>query len=237
MTAPDTLLVIPTYRDGARLVEFLPGLCAELQRGPGGVLVQVVDDGSPPNEKLQLMTELDRMRGQHSFLQPLLAHDGNRGKGRAIRTGWACGRHMRWLAFVDADGSAPAREVVALLERARRTPADALYIAVRTAAPGKAVRRFWHRQIGSRVFNRWVRFWLRLEWPDTQCGLKVVPASFFAGTTWHEDRYAFDLELLMHARAAGLPVVPQPISWHERAGSSLGPGAMLGLFAAVWRLR
>jgi glycosyltransferase involved in cell wall biosynthesis len=237
MIPPDTLLVIPTYRDSARLVEFLPGLCAELERGPGGVLVQVVDDGSPPKEKLWLRTELDRLRRQHSFLQPLLAHDCNCGKGRAIRTGWAHGRHMRWLAFVDADGSVPADEVSSLLERARRAPTDALYLAVRTAAPGKAVRRFWHRRLGSWVFNRWVRFWLRLEWPDTQCGLKVIPASFFAGTAWHEDRYAFDLELLLRARAAGLPMVPQPISWHESAGSSLGPGAMLGLFAAVWRRR
>jgi dolichyl-phosphate beta-glucosyltransferase len=237
MTAPDTLLVIPTYRDGARLLEFLPGLCAELGRGPGGVLVQVVDDGSPAGEKLWLRTELDRMRNEHPFLQPLLAHDRNRGKGCAIRTGWAHERPLRWLAFVDADGSAPANEVVALLAQARSAPADALFIAVRTAAPGKPVRRFWHRRLGSWVFNRWVRFWLRLEEPDTQCGLKVIPASFFAATPWREDQYAFDLELLLRARATGLPVIPQPISWQERAGSSLGPGAMLGLFAAAWRLR
>jgi dolichyl-phosphate beta-glucosyltransferase len=237
MIPPDTLLVIPTYRDGARLGEFLPGLCAELARGPGGVLVQVVDDGSPASEKNRLTTALDRMRREYPFLQPLLAHDRNRGKGSAIRTGWTQGPRLRWLAFVDADGSAPAGEVVALLERARGTPTDALYIAVRTDAFGKTVRRFWPRRVGSRVFNRWVRYWLRLDWPDTQCGLKVVPASFFAANPWREDRYAFDLELLLRARAVALPVVPQPISWQEHAGSSLGPRAMLGLFAAVWRLR
>lgn len=237
MTAPDTLLVIPTYRDGARLAGFLSGLCAELGRGPGGVLVQVVDDGSPASEKLWLANELDRMRREYSFLQPMRAHEHNRGKGCAIRTGWAFGHDLRWLAFVDADGSAPADEVAALLERVRQGPTDAMYIAVRTAAPGKLVRRFWHRRLGSWVFKRWVRFWLRLDGPDTQCGLKVIPASFFAGSAWHEDRYAFDLELLLRARATGLPVVTQPITWHEQAGSSLDPGSMLGLFAAAWRLR
>jgi glycosyltransferase involved in cell wall biosynthesis len=216
---------------------FLPGLCAELGRGPGGVLVQVVDDGSPASEQRWLTAELDRLRREYSFLQPLLAHDRNRGKGCAIRTGWARAQPFRWLTFVDADGSAPASEVAALIERAQRTPQDALFIAVRTAAPGKPVRRFWHRQLGSWVFNRWVRFWLRLECSDTQCGLKVIPAAFFATTTWHEDQFAFDLELLLRARAVGLPVVTQPISWSEQAGSSLGPRAMLGLFAAAWRLR
>jgi glycosyltransferase involved in cell wall biosynthesis len=237
MTPPDTLLVIPTYRDGAQLMVFLPGLCAELGRGLGSVLVQVVDDGSPPSEQRWLAAELDSMRRAFPFLQPLHAYAENRGKGFAIRTGWARGQQLRWLAFVDADGSAPANEVSALIERARRTPQDALFIAVRTAAPGKPVRRFWHRRLGSWVFNQWVRFWLRLDWPDTQCGLKVIPAAFFAATAWHEDQFAFDLELLLRARAVGLPVVTQPISWSEQAGSSLGPRAMLGLFAAAWRLR
>lgn len=237
MIPPDTLLVIPTYRDGARLVEFLPELCAALARGSGGVSVQVVDDGSPASEKLWLTAEVDRIRREFPFVEPLHGYEVNRGKGFAIRTGWTLGRERRWLAFVDADGSAPANEVTALIERARTAPTDALYIAVRTAAPGTAVQRFWYRRLGSWVFNHWVRFWLRLEWTDTQCGLKVIPATFFTRTAWREDRYAFDLELLLSARATGLPVIPQPISWHEHAGSSLGPGAMLGLFAAAWRLR
>lgn len=237
MSPPDTLLVIPTYRDGAQLMVFLPGLCAELGRGSGGVLVQVVDDGSPASEQRWLTTELDSLRRAYPFLQPLHAYAENRGKGFAIRTGWARGPQFRWLGFVDADGSAPANEVAALIAHARGTPQDALFIAVRTAAPGKPVQRFWHRRFGSWVFNQWVRFWLRLDWTDTQCGLKVIPASFIAATAWREDQFAFDLELLLRARTAGLPVVAQPISWQEQAGSSLGPGAMLGLFAAAWRLR
>lgn len=237
MNPPDTLLVIPCYRDGARLAEFLPKLCAELARGPTGVQVQVVDDGSPAGEQMWLATEIDRVRHEHAFLQPLLSHSLNRGKGHAIRAGWATAPQMLWLAFVDADGAAPATEVAALLECARNSAQPAMFIAVRTAQPGKPVTRFWHRRLGSRLFNAWVRLCLGLDLPDTQCGLKIIPASFSAKSAWREDGFAFDLELLLRARAVALPVIAQPITWSERSGSSLGPGAMLALFAATWRLR
>ena len=237
MTPPDTLLVIPSYRDGLRLAVFLPALCAELARRPAGVQVQVVDDGSPTGEQQWLATEIDRVRRQYSFLQPLQTYADNRGKGHAIRAGWATAPTVHWLAFVDADGAAPAPEVSALLQRARNSAPPALFIAERTAPPGKPVTRFWHRRLGSRGFNLWVRFWLGLELPDTQCGLKVIPASFFRGSAWREDGFSFDLELLLRARAVGLPVIAQPITWREHAGSALGPGAMLALFVAAWRLR
>lgn len=237
MPPPDTLLVIPTYRDSTRLAGFLPVLCAELARGPGGVLVQVVDDGSLPGEQMWLTNEIDRLRRAYSFLQPLQIINRNQGKGHAIRAGWSAAPEVRWLAFVDADGAVPAEEVSSLLARARSSTGPALFIAARTDTPGKTIKRFWHRRLGSRLFNAWVRWWLGLECPDTQCGLKVIPASFIAENQWRENGFAFDLELLLRARAAGLPVITQPISWREHAGSSLGLGAMLGLFAAAWRLR
>lgn len=236
MIPPDTLLVIPTCRDSARLAEFLPKLCAQIAFSSDDVLVQVVDDGSPQGEQLWLAAEIDRLRRAYFFLQPLISLSTNHGKGYAIRVGWAAHASMRWLAFVDADGATPATEVVALMEHARRVDRVAV-VAVRTDQPGKTVKRFWHRRLGSRVFNAWVRFCLGLKLPDTQCGLKVIPASFFSESQWHENGFAFDLELLLRARATGLPVIPWPISWQEHAGSSLGPGAMLGLFAAAWRLR
>ncbi len=237
MTSPDTLLVIPTYRDGARLTKFLPELCAALARGPGGVLVQVVDDGSPVGEQMWLTTEIDRLRRDYPFLQPLRTEQLNHGKGHAIRAGWATAGQSRWLAFVDADGAVPASEVTAMLALARNSGQPSLFIAVRTEHSGKPVKRFWHRRLGSRSFNAWVRGCLGLDLPDTQCGLKIIPASFYHEAIWREAGFAFDLELLLRARAVGLPVIAQPISWSERAGSSLGPGAMFGLFAAAWRLR
>ena len=236
MNPSDTVLVIPCYRDGARLAGGLAGLCAALVDGDGTVRVQVVDDGSPPEDQRVLATVIDGLRRRHAFLQPLLASPVNRGKGHAIRTGWDSAPQAAWLAFVDADGAVPATEVAALVRRAQQSSQPALFTGDRCAPGGRTVHRFWYRRIGSRLFNAWVRRLLELDLPDTQCGLKVVPASLYRSDPWSEDGFAFDLELLLRARAIGLPVVRQPISWQEKPGSTLGPGAMWGLFAAAHRL-
>ena len=167
----------------------------------------------------------------------MLAHAENRGKGDAIRSGWRTAPQARWLAFVDADGSAPAAEVVALLARARDAGAPAVFIAGRRGRINKTVSRFWYRRLGSWLFNGWVRCCLHFDLPDTQCGLKVIPASLSHAFVWRENGFAFDLELLARARAAGLPVITQSIAWRECSGSSLGVRAILALFAAAWRLR
>lgn len=235
MTTPTVLLVLPCYRDATRLARYLPGLCLELGAHLSGVQVQVVEDGSPAGEQDELADLIAALRHQHDFLQPLLAYSPNRGKGHAIRTGWGAAPAAPLLAFVDADGAVPAPEVVALLRRAQAAVAPALFIADRTG--GAAVERYWYRHVGSRVYNRWVRFWLGLDLPDTQCGLKVLPTDFYRAQAWQEERFAFDLELLLAARAAGLPVVRQPIAWTEKPDSRLGLRAVFSLFADAVRLR
>ncbi len=237
MNKADTLLVIPSYRDGKRLVEFLPLLCAALAKNASNGRVQVVVDGSPPSEQRWLAAQIDALRRDHAVLLPMQGYANNQGKGHAIRAGWATAPQASWLAFVDADGATPATEVAALIARAQAAQQPALFMGVRTAVTNKSVTRFWHRRIGSRIFNRWVQLWLGLKFTDTQCGLKIIPRAFYASNMWREAGFAFDLELLLRARAAGLPVIAQPISWCERPGSSLSPAAMLGLFSAAYRLR
>ena len=235
MNRPDSLLVIPCYRDGARLALFLPSLCAQLAEQLPGVSVQVVDDGSPVVEREQLTAFVENLRRRFDLLQPLVSCPTNRGKGHAIRTGWATAADVSWLAFVDADGAVPAKEVIALLGRARCAVHPALFIADRVQ--GELAQRVWFRHLGSRVYNFWVRLWLHLDLPDTQCGLKIVPAHFYRAQVWHEEHYAFDLELLLQARAADMPVIPQAIAWTEKPDSRLGLPAVFGLFVAAIRLR
>lgn len=235
--AATTLLAIPCYQHGDALAAYLNELCPALATLADSVRLIVVDDGSPADDQGRLAARIDALRATYPFLQPLVALPTNRGKGHAIRTGWATRREEKWLAFVDADGAVPAAAVVTLLSAAQRATAPSVFAAVRAPDSGQEVRRWWYRRLGSRVFNAWVRAQLRLTLTDTQCGLKVIPATLHTLAPWREDGFAFDLELLLRARDAGLPVQTQPIAWHEQPGSTLGWRATLDLFAAARRLR
>lgn len=236
-TAATTLLVVPCYRHGEALAAYLPDLCTALARCPGRVRILVVDDGSPRAQSLALAAAIERLRPRHPFLQPLLVSPPNHGKGHAIQTGWNTATREIWLAFVDADGAVPADEAARLITLAQQSPAPVVVAAVRSAYSGKWVHRFWYRRLGSWLFRHWVRHQLALGLPDTQCGLKIIHASLHVRAPWREAGFAFDLELLLRARATGLPLRAEPIAWQEKSGSTLGWRDTIKLFAAAYRLR
>ncbi len=64
-------LVIPSYRDSARLEKYLPELCASLERVPG-VSILVVDDGSGAEEAEKTRMVASRLREKHLILLPPL---------------------------------------------------------------------------------------------------------------------------------------------------------------------
>ncbi|MFA5263394.1 MAG: glycosyltransferase [Opitutaceae bacterium] len=240
MKAADVFLVIPCYRESARLPNFLPALLMELEKCAVSVAVQIVDDGSPADEQAALLSFVDSLRKDHPCLLELLCHERNRGKGHAIRAGWAKAGECAWLAFVDADGAVPPDETVRVIERALDTPSmPAIICGVRQDASGAAVHRQPLRAFGSRVFQAWVSALLRLPINDTQCGLKILPCPFFRinENAWKEDRYAFDLELLLLARQQGLPIAVVPVRWREQADTRLGLRSAAILFLDAWRLR
>jgi dolichyl-phosphate beta-glucosyltransferase len=60
---------------------------------------------------------------------------------------------------------------------------------------------------------------------DTQCGFKLFSraAARHLFSALHVERWAFDVELLFLAQAAGIPLAEEPIGWQEVPGSHLHP--------------
>ena len=80
---------------------------------------------------------------------------------------------------------------------------------------------------------------------DTQCGFKLFsrPALPYIIPHMHSEGWIFDVELLMLAEAAKIPVVEVPIGWKEVTGSklnvlwdSLGMAWGLAVLRAAWAL-
>jgi dolichyl-phosphate beta-glucosyltransferase len=238
IAAEELFLVVPAYNPGRELSAFLIELAEELQTTGTRWAVQVVDDGSHAEARERISLACERARANHPQVRPTLVLPSNRGKGAAIRAGWQVAESAtEWLAFVDADGSVPAKEVVRLWERARAAvaPVDAI-ISSRVRAPGRNVERRWHRHCIGRVFATLTTWLLGLDAYDTQCGLKFV-----RGPVWktvqarvREDRFAFDVALLSSLRDAGSRVHEEPIDWADRGRSTVrlwrdAPAMLLGL--------
>lgn len=233
------LLVIPCLRERARLPDFLPGLLHALQPLGPAVEVLAVDDGSGASEQAWLRDYCEEMRHAFPGLRSALPLPDNVGKGGAVYAGWsAAGEEVTHLAFADADGAIPPREVARLISLVQNSPPCACF-GIRTGDDGTRVERTLGRKIAGMVFRGIVKALFRFPLPDTQCGFKIVPA-----TAWRacredlrEKRFCFDVDLTWHLLHQGTPLRTVPIDWSERPGSRLRAGSLWAMVSSLWLLR
>ncbi len=142
----------------------------------------------------------------------ILRHPVNRGKGAAILTAAAEARRlgMTHLATIDADGQHDPADLPKLLAVLAAKP---LAIVVGT-------RDFSAANVpGSSKFGRrFSNFWLRLQTGstlgDTQSGFRIYPLEVLEGLPLRDRHYSFEVEVLVKASWAGIPLREAPISVH-----------------------
>lgn len=154
----------------------------------------------------------------------------NRGKGGAVTHGM---RHARgaYVVFADADGAsdiADLGKLVTACQEAEDARGRAVAVGSRAHLVGSAavVQRSALRNFLMHSFH----LLLRLMTPpatarirDTQCGFKLFSRATlpFIVPHMHMDGWIFDVEMLMLAEFAGIPVVEVPVGWREVVGSKL----------------
>lgn len=174
----------------------------------------------------------------------------NRGKGGAVTHGM---RHARgrFVAFADADGAskfADLAKLVAAAEAAKDASGRAVAVGSRAHLVGSeaVVRRSALRNFLMHSFH----LLLRLLTPpatsrirDTQCGFKLFTREALPDIVphMHSEGWIFDVEMLMLAEMARVPMVEVPVGWKEVGGSklnvlwdSLGMAWGLAILRAAW---
>lgn len=235
---PSCLLVLPSYRDADRLEPFLRELCAGL---PAEFSLQVVDDGSGPDAAARLSAVAERARGESAGprVLPAILLPVNRGKGAAVRAGWArCADHD-FAGFVDADGAISTAEVLRgyryLCERVDQIDG---VLASRVRMLGKHVSRNPLRHVIGRVFATAVGLLCDLPVYDSQCGFKLFRSAPLAAVLPRltSDRFSFDVELILELLAAGARLHEFPVDWIDQPGSKVSVAReMLPMLLDVWR--
>lgn len=214
-------IVIPAYREAARLPSTLEQVAKFVAEAEWAVEVIVVDDGSDDGTAASAEAAGARV----------LIHEVNRGKGAAARTGMLAARGSFRL-LTDADLSAPIDEVYRLLVGL----AAGYDVAIGSrAAAGAAVevRQPRWREAAGRAFNHLARGLVLPGIRDTQCGFKLftAAAAIAAFTPARLTGFAFDVEVLSNARRTGCRIVEVPVTWRDSSDSRVTLRSGLRAFA------
>lgn len=232
-TGPELTIVMPFYNPGAGLAGNVAEVLAVLEGLGLEFEVLAVNDGSTD--------------GSAATIEPLIGKRLRRidiehaGKGEAVRVGLSQGRG-RFRGFIDADGDIPAEDLVPLIGAVRSGDFDVAVGSKRH--PGSDVVNSTLRRAYSWGFQLMVLVLFRLRVRDTQTGIKVFRHQVLDQVLplTVEQRYAFDLELLVLAVWHGFDRVAElPVRIRRRAGTTVTVGAVGGIMADIlaiwWRLR
>jgi dolichyl-phosphate beta-glucosyltransferase len=211
-------VVIPMYRESERIGASLLSLSASLLAEQGVHLV-LVDDGS---DDQTAATAAKALRQYNIANANLLAAPVNRGKGAAVRLGveYALDElRAEYVVYLDADLSLDPQLVLDAFDRLRTIKADAI-VGARIFGGGHkpAMRRLastMFRQLASRIAPTGVE--------DTQCACKIFTANaaHIAFDQLSTPGYAFDVEVLLRMRRAGLRIEETQVAWQHQPGSKI----------------
>ena len=195
------VIVIPLYNHG-RTVRAVAEACLAIHPQ-----LLVVDDGSSDGGAEALA----------GLPLELVRHERNLGKGAAILTAakFAAGRGLTHIATIDADGQHHPGDLPQLWQAAVAEPL-AVVVGCRdfSAANVPGASRF-----GRSFSNFWLRLQTGMVLPDTQSGFRVYPLALLTGLTFWCRRYNFEIEVLVRAAWAGLPLRSVKISVYYPPGA------------------
>ena len=232
--APELTIIVPAYNEAARLGDGMRRFESAVESGAIDVEtteVIVVDDGSTDATEATARKLLAPLPHHRVLRQPI-----NRGKGAAVRTGVAVATGA-CTAYMDADMAIDPVAAPLLLDG---LASHDVAVGSRALPDSMVESTYAVRALMGRLFNQLVTTGTGLALRDTQCGFKgfrtpVARLLFHLATI---DRFAFDVEVLTHARRLGLSITEVPVHWRHVAGSTIHPlHDSFGMLADVYRSR
>ena len=139
----------------------------------------------------------------------VLAYRPNKGKGRALVTGFreALDLGFRYAITLDSDGQHYADDIPAFAQTIAEHP-DALLIGSRGLKHDNMPQK-------STFANKFSNFWFTVQTgkklPDTQTGYRLYPLRKMGRMRLITSRYEAELEMLVRSAWRNIPIIPIPI--------------------------
>jgi glycosyltransferase involved in cell wall biosynthesis len=208
------MIIIPALNPDERLIALVDELISQ-----GQTHIMVVDDGSDMPAQ-EVFRSLDKMGCL------VHRHDGNKGKGEAIKTGIQLSKDMpaiKGYVTADADGQHLARDILSVAAALEEHP-DSIVLGARDVQNRKNPAK-------SRFGNRFSALFFHLttgeNCPDTQTGLRGFSRALteFALAAPGR-RYDYEMNFLLAAAKKKIPffIVPiQTVYYRNNAASHFRP--------------
>jgi glycosyltransferase involved in cell wall biosynthesis len=195
-----------------------------MQPGDGiGREIIVVDDGSSDGTRAAIETFI---RANGGGIR-LLAHEHNRGKGAAVRTGFAESRGDI-LVVQDADLEYDPEDIPKLVRALADGPEQVVYgsrILMEKALgrsgvcgliTGKHPHSYVLAYLGGVAITRWINLLTGARLTDEPTCYKCFHRTALEGITIECDDFAWEPEITMKVLRSGISIAEIPISYHPR---------------------
>lgn len=211
-------VVIPCFNEERTLARCLERLL-EITDDALSLEIVIVDDCSTDRSLTvarELATKYPNVR--------VLAHDRNRGKGAALRTGFASVRG-EFVAIQDADLEYDPADLKRMIGPLRRGEADVVLGSRFLSGGSRRVLYFWH-YVANRFLTLLSNMFTDLNLSDMETGYKVFRREVVQALTLEESRFGIEPELVAKIAHRRLRIFEMGISYSGRTyeeGKKIGP--------------
>ncbi|MBI4432739.1 MAG: glycosyltransferase family 2 protein [Candidatus Omnitrophica bacterium] len=203
----DVLVLIPAYNEAKNIRRVVSAVMS------GGFPVLVVDDASQD----RTLAEIAGLP-IHTLRLP-----ENKGKGAALRAGFAWFLEKRYQALImmDADGQHDPAELDVFMDALQKENGAVLLIGNRMHNP---LEMPLLRRVTNRFLSGTLSFLARRSVPDSQCGFRALTRAAIQRMRLQTNRFEIESEMVLEAARAGCVIRSVPIrSVYEGAASQINP--------------
>ena len=208
-------VVVPVFNEATTVVLLLDRVvAAPFPRAICAVEVVAVDDGSSDGTR-ELLESYQPSRRSDGLSVDFRAqfHPENRGKGAALRTGFAATQHDV-LIVQDADLEYDPTDYPVLLGPILDDRADVVY-GSRFQAGAHRVLFFWH-YVGNRLLTLLSNMLTDLNLTDMETCYKAFRRGVYERVQLVSERFGFEPEFTARVARLGCRIYEVPISYHGR---------------------